>query len=237
MGYETTSPDQPPLVITVGYAPDPQALRQTQQLSSMIPPLALLGALAIIVSETDWSKLSESAREDLRTVGEWIRDTWPAGYGHTGSKPDTSSPPSTQTPIDTLPGGTADNSGAVGQLPGGSSVVQTPEDFVVTTPGVQKPAHEYIFLQTETVFEKKIVDTMTGRGWTKEGIQNLINNPDKVYAGRDTRWNEDGITKRNDPATIYVDGADNYVTRNDVDGTIVQVSNKFKSGWKKPWEK
>jgi len=203
----------------------------------MIPPLALLGALAIIVSETDWSKLSESAREDLRTVGEWIRDTWPAGYGHTGSKPDTSSPPSTQTPIDTLPGGTADNSGAVGQLPGGSSVVQTPEDFVVTTPGVQKNPQDYIFLQTKTVFEPKISRQMTDRGWTEIEVIDLIEHPTEVISRTDTRWNMDGLTRRNDPATAYVDKSGNYVVRNDVDGTIVQVSDKFDLSWIKPWEK
>jgi type II secretory pathway pseudopilin PulG len=126
--------------------------------------LVLLGATTslAILSQTDWRKVAASAGEAFRNFADQVQQAITEyqengklpGYGHTGSKPDTSSPPSTPTPtpVDTLPGGTTDNSGAVGPLSGGSTAGQTPEDYILTTPGVeQKTAIDYIVYSGQNV--------------------------------------------------------------------------------------
>lgn len=82
--------------------------------------------------------------------------------------------------------------------------------------------------------EPKIRKQMGSRGWTDADISQTINNPSRTEVTRDTRWNPNG-TQRNDPATGYVNPDGSYVIRNDVDGTIVQVSNRNDPNWKAPW--
>jgi len=65
-------------------------------------------------------------------------------------------------------------------------------------------------------------------------IHNLIDDPAETKEARDIRWNDDGVTRRDEPATAYIDDEGNYVVINDNDGTIVQVSDKNDPNWKKP---
>ena len=89
--------------------------------------------------------------------------------------------------------------------------------------------------QVEITIEPKVKKQADKRGWTEEDIVQVIDKPEKKVKTKDTRWNNDSKTKRNDPATAYFDADGNYVVRNDVDGTIVQVSNKNDPDWKDPF--
>lgn len=80
----------------------------------------------------------------------------------------------------------------------------------------------------------KIERQMGARGWSREAIADVINNPSRTAATRDTRWIRDG-QRMNDPATAYLDRGGAYVVRNDVSGDIVQVSNRLDPNWKSPW--
>jgi YD repeat-containing protein len=87
----------------------------------------------------------------------------------------------------------------------------------------------------QTVFEPKIVRQMKKRGWTEEDVEDTIENPARTAKTRDTRNLEDGSGQRDDPATAYVRDDGSYVIRNDVDGTVVQVSNRNDPNWKNPF--
>jgi len=63
----------------------------------------------------------------------------------------------------------------------------------------------------------------------------VIANPDRIVATRDTRWNDDSKTKRDDPATAYIATDGNYAVRNNVDGTIVQISDRNDPNWVAPF--
>jgi filamentous hemagglutinin len=76
---------------------------------------------------------------------------------------------------------------------------------------------------------------MSKRGWDKETVNNTIKKPYRTTKAKDTRWNKDGKTRRDDPATAYIRKDGHYVVRNDVDGTIVQISNKNKTDWISPF--
>lgn len=39
-----------------------------------------------------------------------------------------------------------------------------------------------------------------------------------------------------DPATGYISKRGGYVVRNELTGDIVQVSNRYNSGWMAPWD-
>jgi Colicin E5 ribonuclease domain len=88
--------------------------------------------------------------------------------------------------------------------------------------------------QIESKFEPKIERQMGKRGWTKESVDDTIRNPDRTVATRDTRWRADG-TRSDDPATAYINEDGSYVVRNDTNGSIVQVSDRFDPGWKSKW--
>jgi hypothetical protein len=87
----------------------------------------------------------------------------------------------------------------------------------------------------QTVFESKIVRQMKKRGWTEKDVEDTIENPARTTKTRDTRNLEDGSGRRDDPATAYERGDGSYVIRNDVDGTVVQVSDRNDPGWQKPF--
>ena len=86
-----------------------------------------------------------------------------------------------------------------------------------------------------TKFEKKIEKQMGNRGWDKDSVNETISNPHKTVQTKDTRWNSDG-TRRDESATAYIREDGHYVVRNDVDGTVVQISNRNKSDWQSPFE-
>ncbi len=88
----------------------------------------------------------------------------------------------------------------------------------------------------KVIIETKVAKQMSKRGWTKEGIADVINNHKRTVATKDTRWRVNTKTKRNSPATAYIDENDNYVVVNDTDGSIVQISNKNDPNWKIPDE-
>jgi hypothetical protein len=75
---------------------------------------------------------------------------------------------------------------------------------------------------------------MEQRGWTEESIAETINNPADTVVTRDTRWMLGG-ERRDDPATGYINADGSYVVRNDVNDTIVQVSDRNDPNWKAPW--
>lgn len=90
--------------------------------------------------------------------------------------------------------------------------------------------------QLSSVYEGKILDTMKERGWTKADIESTIANPYRTAPARDIRNNNDGgATRRNDPATAYIREDGHYVVRNDIDGTIVQISKRSDANWKSPF--
>lgn len=75
---------------------------------------------------------------------------------------------------------------------------------------------------------------MGRRGWTRESVDDLVNNPSRTVATRDTRHLPGG--GRNDaPATGYINRTGGYVVRNDETGDIVQVSDLNDPNWKSPW--
>lgn len=75
---------------------------------------------------------------------------------------------------------------------------------------------------------------MPRRGWTKQDVSDVVNNPAKTAATRDTRHRADG-SRENDPATAYIDNNGAYVVRNDVTGEIVQISNRNDPNWQSPF--
>lgn len=87
----------------------------------------------------------------------------------------------------------------------------------------------------QTVIEAKIAKQMKKRGWTEKDVEDTIENPSRTTKTRDTRNLEDGGGRRDDPATAYVRDDGSYVVRNDVDGTVVQVSNRNDPNWKNPF--
>ncbi|MFM0099206.1 colicin E5-related ribonuclease [Paraburkholderia nemoris] len=87
----------------------------------------------------------------------------------------------------------------------------------------------------KTVIEAKIAKQMRKRGWTEKDVEDTIDNPARTTKTRDTRNLEDGSGRRDDPATAYVRNDGSYVVRNDVDGTVVQVSNRNDPSWQNPF--
>ena len=85
------------------------------------------------------------------------------------------------------------------------------------------------------VIEAKIARQMLRRGWTRRDIERTLTHPHRIVATTDMRWRADG-SRRNDPATAYIRQDGHYIVRNEVDGTIVQISNRHKLNWKSPFE-
>ena len=84
-------------------------------------------------------------------------------------------------------------------------------------------------------FEKKIMKQLSKRGWNEQNVTDLVNNPHRTVKVRDNRWKNDGTGRRDDSATVFIDKNGSYVVRNDVDGSIVQVSNRNDPNWKNPF--
>ncbi|MEK8019039.1 MAG: colicin E5-related ribonuclease [Candidatus Parabeggiatoa sp.] len=84
-------------------------------------------------------------------------------------------------------------------------------------------------------FEKKIKKQLAKRGWTEESVKNLVTNPHRTVQTRDNRWKSDGSGRRDDPATAFIDDKGHYVVRNDLDGSIVPVSNINDPNWQTPF--
>jgi len=74
----------------------------------------------------------------------------------------------------------------------------------------------------------KIARQMTQRGWTVPDIEDALANPARTAQSTDLCTG--------DPVTGYYSSGGGYVVRNDVTGTIVQVSNRNDPGWKAPWD-
>ncbi|MDZ4271221.1 MAG: colicin E5-related ribonuclease, partial [Erythrobacter sp.] len=74
-------------------------------------------------------------------------------------------------------------------------------------------------------FGEKILKQLPKRGFTQEEVLNLIRNPSRTLATRDTRHLPGG-GRLNDPATVFFDDAGNFVVRNNKTGDIVQISDK-----------
>jgi hypothetical protein len=80
----------------------------------------------------------------------------------------------------------------------------------------------------------KIEKQLGKRGWTHGSVEDLINNPSRTVATRDTRHLPGG--GRNDaPASAYINRSGGYAVRNDETGDLVQVSNLNDPNWKSPW--
>ncbi|MFN7216296.1 colicin E5-related ribonuclease [Microcystis sp.] len=83
-------------------------------------------------------------------------------------------------------------------------------------------------------FEPKIEKQLDKRGWTKETVQETIDNANNIKSTKDTRHLPDG-SRMDDPATAYINKDGSYVVRNDRTGDIVQVSNRNAPNWKSPF--
>ena len=80
----------------------------------------------------------------------------------------------------------------------------------------------------------KIEKDLAKRGWSRESVDEMIQNPTRTVSTRDTRHLPGG--GQNDaPATGYINRSGGYVVRNDETGDIVQVSNLNDPTWKSPW--
>ena len=85
------------------------------------------------------------------------------------------------------------------------------------------------------VIEAKIARQMLRRGWTRRDIERTLAHPHRIVETTDMRWRADG-SRRHDPAKAYIREDGHYIVRNEVDGTIVQISNCHKPYWKSPFE-
>ena len=82
--------------------------------------------------------------------------------------------------------------------------------------------------------EAKIARQMLKRGWTRRDIEQTLTHPHRIVETTDMRWRADG-SRRHDPAKAYVREDGHYVIRNEVDSTIVQISNRYRLNWKSPF--
>jgi hypothetical protein len=85
------------------------------------------------------------------------------------------------------------------------------------------------------VIEAKIARQMLARGWTRSDIEQTLAHPHRIVETTDMRWQANGA-RRNDPAKAYIREDGHYVVRNEVDGTIVQISNRHRLHWTSPFE-
>ena len=83
--------------------------------------------------------------------------------------------------------------------------------------------------------EAKIARQMLRRGWTRRDIEQTLAHPHRIVETTDMRWQADG-SRRNELAKAYIREDGHYIVRNEVDGTIVQISNRNKLHWKSPFE-
>jgi len=82
--------------------------------------------------------------------------------------------------------------------------------------------------------EAKIARQMLKRGWTRRDIEQTLAHPHRIVETTDIRWRADG-SRRHDPAKAYIREDGHYVVRNEVDSTIVQISNRHRLKWKSPF--
>jgi colicin-like ribonuclease protein len=82
--------------------------------------------------------------------------------------------------------------------------------------------------------EAKIARQMLKRGWTRRDIEQTLAHPYRIVETTDMRWRADG-SRRHDPAKAYIREDGHYVVRNEVDGTIVQISNRHRLNWRSPF--
>ena len=75
---------------------------------------------------------------------------------------------------------------------------------------------------------------MTKRGWTRVDIEQSLADPHRVVDTTDRWWRADG-SRRQDAAKAYIREDGHYVVKNEVDGTIVQISNRNKPNWTSPF--
>jgi hypothetical protein len=85
-----------------------------------------------------------------------------------------------------------------------------------------------------TNFEPKIERQLAKRGWTKELVEQTIQNPHRIVQTRDTRHLPGG-GRRDDPAIVYINQDESYVVQNTITGDIVQVSNRNDPNWESPF--
>ena len=74
------------------------------------------------------------------------------------------------------------------------------------------------------------------RGWTKESLESILDSPKQKIPTRDKRFNKQDVKVDNGPATVYFDSNSQYVVINDQTGNIVQISNRYKTGWAPTFE-
>ena len=82
--------------------------------------------------------------------------------------------------------------------------------------------------------EAKIARQMLKRGWTRRDIEQTLAHPHRIVETTYIRWRADG-SRQHAPAKAYIREDGHYVVRNDVDGTIVQISNRHRLNWKSPF--
>ena len=92
-------------------------------------------------------------------------------------------------------------------------------------------------LARPAIIEPKIAKAMPARGWTIDSINQTISNPARMMPSRDTRFDEVSGRRLDEPATAYIARDGSYVIKNDRNGRIVQISDKYDLEWKAPWDK
>ena len=84
------------------------------------------------------------------------------------------------------------------------------------------------------LFSQKIKKQYPKRGWTEESILETVKNPARTAPTLDERYKADG-TQNNEPATVYYRTDGHYVTVNDLNGDIVQISDLNDPDWIDPF--
>ncbi len=121
----------------------------------------------------------------------------------------------------------------VGDLVGG--IVRGTGDVIDSVGDLAKGLFQSSDDAPDLTFGDHVKREMPKRGWTEEGVRDLVKNPDRVVPDqRDERHNPKTGTLNDKPATGYVAADGSYVVVNE-DRDVVQVSDKNKPDWKAPW--
>jgi Colicin E5 ribonuclease domain len=85
------------------------------------------------------------------------------------------------------------------------------------------------------IIEAKIARQMLRRGWTRRDLAHTLTHPHRIAEITDRRWQANG-SSRHAPAKACIREDGHDVVSNEVDGTMVQISNRNKPHWQSPFE-
>ena len=83
--------------------------------------------------------------------------------------------------------------------------------------------------EADLKFNEKIKGQLEGRGWTEEEVKETVDDPKETHQVKDLH------TDPPTEATAYESKGGGNVVVNDETGEVVQVSDRYDSDWKDPW--